>query len=236
MKQKLKALAPIVLLAASSVAVADAWYGISPYAGFDAQLRDGGYRKGFGDNILKRSYPQGNVYVGLRFNDYLGIEVGYEHSKEEFASAAIVEGDSYAGQVQAPPLPGANVYPLVFNTRARIRGPHLDLVGFYPLCNNQTEILAYIGAARLNFVAQSINVLSGGDPVDPPGINSFNKRKTVLRAGAGVQHKVFKHVGIRATVGWENTQTIKAVDKETGIHQIKLKDHILYGFGVYVFT
>jgi hypothetical protein len=47
------------------------------YIGADAQVRNMRFEPNYGGNIYKREYPQSNVYIGVKGNEYIGIEAGF---------------------------------------------------------------------------------------------------------------------------------------------------------------
>lgn len=51
--------------------------GISYYAGFDLQMHDIDYANAVFDAMLKNTLNGGNGHIGVRFNRYLGAELGY---------------------------------------------------------------------------------------------------------------------------------------------------------------
>src|ERR1043165_1911699 len=67
------------------------------YIGLDGQLRRMRFKEGFGDNLLKKSYPQGNVYAGIKLSDHTGIEFGYESTVERSCTATLESGQCAAG-------------------------------------------------------------------------------------------------------------------------------------------
>ena len=64
------------------------------YIGFDAKKRRMHYEKNLGSNIMPKIIPEYGVFAGVKFNEYFGLEFGYEWSKKVTAKAAGKEGDT----------------------------------------------------------------------------------------------------------------------------------------------
>ena len=83
MNKKIGLLVSVATIALSTTSAALAmtnewWDGNKPYVGFDAQVRRMSFKGGFGNNLLQHHSPQGNLYAGVKFNEYVGVEAGYE--------------------------------------------------------------------------------------------------------------------------------------------------------------
>lgn len=225
---------------------------LDAYAGIDAQLRHMPFQKHFGGNVLKHRYPQGNVFAGVKFNEYVGVEAGYEFSKKQRSTKTHPVGDVVFGQ----PITPAEISPFsITNTSksrasSKIRGFNLNLVGYLPiLCiEYNTQLIGSIGLAALK--SRSRNTLTRtevdqiffdpitGDPIDGTETNitstttSFKKHKTVFKFSAGIQKMLTPCIGVRALVSRENSSKIKARgSRNTSI--AKLKHSSIYGVGVF---
>lgn len=202
-----------------------------PYIGADIQERRMDFKGGFGDNLLYRTAPQGNFYAGFRFNDYMGLEAGYESTKTRSRTVTLTAGEIAAG---APILPAGS--PAIFRSKIKIHGPHVDLVGFLPICEVccPFDILGSIGIARLKAEAERTTVAMG--PLAQPGTTrTLSTSKTVWRFAAGLQYNWTDHLGLRATINWVDTGklVLSATDNIAGrvVPEIKPKVSTVYGFG-----
>lgn len=229
------------MMATSAIAIADPsdWcYG--PYIGIDVQLRHIGFGKNLGNNLFKKNYAQGNPFIGFRFNDYLGIEVGYEETIKK--SATTVNGP---GSIELGDIVPESDFNFSTNT-FRIRGPHASLVGYIPfcICDEKFDLIGSIGliSLRTKFTHQPTSGTVFGVPIvlTPEQMNNsrvdFKKRKTVLRATGGIQYHISCRAGFRAIVGWEQTNKFKNLEaKDKPFFNVKasLKNSVNYGLGIF---
>ncbi len=243
MKKKLAlivpVLLPVLLIGATSVMADDS--GLTPYVGLDAQLRHMSYKSGFGGNLFNHNYPQGNVYVGLKFNNCIGIEVGFTGGPKRSRDTVLQFGDVNLGTALNTPL-DAIFAPIVYNTSTKVSSLHADIIGFYPLgCDIQ--LYGSVGASRLRArftrasVAFSGGSLLGTDSAIP---EKFARSKTVLRLGIGLQQMLTCNVGIRGGINWENTSKLNNITAPISVIPdgsfqpvIKLKDSFTYNLGVF---
>jgi len=221
-KKKLAFLAaPVIMLAASSNA--QAHWGMTPYVGADVQYRSMDFQSGFGDNLFSHHEPQGNVYVGAKLHEYFGVEAGFESTTRQNKTSTLRIGGSNLG---VPVTAAISRY----NVTSRIRGSHLSLVGFLPICDqNRLKLIGLAGAAALKASFKVVNFYSTG--VLTP-MQEFDKRKIVLRLGAGLEHMFACHWGLRGTVIWENTRKISAPTVSSAA-LVKPKDSLIYSLGVF---
>ena len=234
MKKKLALIAPVLLIGASNVMADDC--GLTPYVGLDAQVRHMSYKSGFGGNLFNHNYPQGNVYVGLKFNNCIGIEVGFSGGPKRTRSATLNAGDINLGV----PLVGELVFvtPLVYSTTTRVSGVHADLVGFYPV-NCDMQVFGSVGANRLKAHFSQSGISSGPESLIGTAPLRFKKHKTVLRLGLGLQQMLTCNVGLRAGLIWENTSKLNNIrlSQLTTLSDvmptIKLRDSLVYSLGIF---
>lgn len=228
MKKKLALIAlPIALLAASTT-MAENLCGVTPYVGADAEFRYMSFHKGFGKNIFAHNYPQANLYIGLRFNDYFAVEAGYEATARKTRTSTLHAGDVSLGAiVPAPDTPQ-------FNSTSQIKALHANLVGTFPICERyRLQFIGMAGIARLKANIVRTFVTLDGFAIDPPITSTFIKRKSVLILGAGVQHMINCNWGVRAMLKWENSNRLKLIDKETADLFVKAKNSVIYSLGAF---
>lgn len=200
----------IAVCLATSIASADAmawdkdFWGFCPYAGMDAQYRNMPFRKGYGNKLFGERYFQGNIYIGARYSCNLGLELGYENG-----STLKKESTLYAGDMAAGSLIEDDCSPATFQTKAQLYGPHIDLVAYYPIScflNHEVEALGSFGLVALKEKFErrtiSLNGISRGT------IRNFVAYKFLPRIMIGLQYKLMDCVGIRGTVGWEDTSRL----------------------------
>lgn len=216
--------------AATASADWDNCWCFQPYVGLDAQGRHVEFTKGFGDNLFKQDYPQGNVYAGVKLMDWLGLEAGYEWTKRMHRTSSLGGGAVNLGNTVA----GA-ISPVVYTSKAKFDGWHANLVGFLPIMEDCcTELFASVGVVHLrSFFERSLISVAGAPSTS---IAHFRQSKTIARANLGVQAKIVDAFGIRASIGWENTSKIRPFATNTdalATTQVKMKDSFIYGLGIF---
>ncbi len=86
--------------------------------GADAQWRSAPLQKNFGDNLIKKSYPQGSVYGGVKLDDTFGLEIGYQHSASAKRQISTSAPTSYFSQTLTP-LPTNS---FIFRSKVSMQG------------------------------------------------------------------------------------------------------------------
>lgn len=245
MKKQLALLtAPVFMLATAGTAVADFDFGcLTPYVGVDAQMRHMGFHKRFGGNVLKTTHPQGNFFAGLKFNDCVGIELGYEVSTKKSRSRTLNNADTLFGG----PLEQSTQALTVTNSihaSSKIHGWNLNLVGYYPLpvCDDNLSLIGSVGFAQLKLRTHGALRIRGVDAVtrttlvdQTVSVGRSHKSKAVLRLAGGAQYMMTECFGVRALVTWENTSKFKNHHRRntTNLRLVKPKNSFIYGLGVF---
>ncbi len=207
---------------------------VTPYAGFDIQWRQMGFKAGYGDNQVKRHYPQANFYVGSTFNEYIGFELGYEKSVKKSRTVLITRGDKDFGHLFSDP---AFTYTTKVDTT--IQGFHANAVGSYPLSKEyRLHCIASVGLAQLKLkVMRNVPTSAGGPNPDAASVRrEFVKTKYVPRLSAGLQYVINEHFGIRAMLTWEKTskfKNLKPVNNGTSPLRASVKDSTNLGLGIF---
>jgi len=230
MGKKLLSSAVVIASLASSSAGAwtKEWH--RPYLGADLQVRRMDFRGGFGDNLLQHHSPQGNVYAGFKFNRFAGLEAGFEATTTRTRTATLTTGDVAAG---APIV--AAVSPIVFKSKAKIKGPHINLMGYYSFYEGSpVELIGSIGIARYKTAFERKTLQFGMDPMIPSSMTrTFSKHKNILRLMGGLQAMFTDHLGMRLIVGWANTSkmVVTSNDGRMPSPEVKPKNSVIYGLG-----
>lgn len=202
-----------------------------PYVGADVQSRNMEFKKGFGDNITKKNYPQGNVYVGLKLNQYVGLEAGYERTKNVKKTTNLVASDMFLGI----PLSSADpAFTTQVNTKTKISAFHASIVGFLPLSEEyRLQLIGSLGIARTN-----LNMVL--EIPDSDLRAEFSRKKWVPKIGVGLQHMLTCQMGIRAMAGWEGTapgsksvQDIRPLNAPQSQRTARIKNSFSAGLGLF---
>ena len=201
------------------------------YLGLEAKCLHMNFSKEFGDNLFHRNSFDGNMYLGLRLNKFLGVELGYESTNLRYRTTTLTTGDVVTGM----PIPDA-ASPVVFRSRIKTMGPHLDLLGFYPLCNDRFELLAAIGLSNLRGSAERCTVSINTHPANYK--RTFSERKTLLRIMGGAQFSPLDRFWIRTTLGWMDTKKLIMHPDDGGSGQflleIKPRASVTLGLGAFI--
>lgn len=212
-------------------------YFCQPYVGVDAQWRITQPVIGYGNNLFKRHYLQGNLYLGFKVCDYLGLEFGYQITPTRNKTTTVEGGDVLG--IRSSPTE-------VHISKSRMQGWHAGIMGFYPVCNllpntlfrNPLELLAYVGHLRLNTYYQDIVAIRQNQPVNVRmTTRTFDGTKSLLRVGLGAQY-TYCTSGIRFMVGYESTNQFRnELSKEFGTAsnmRLKLNNSLFVSLGIFV--
>ena len=72
------------------------------YLEADAGYRSFKFDDGYGGEVFNSSLPQAGFIVGMRFWDYLGVELGYERTRREGNTALIGANQKVLGRLIPP--------------------------------------------------------------------------------------------------------------------------------------
>ncbi len=202
------------------------WCPHAPYLGADLQERQMRYKKGYGDNLLKNTAIQGNLYAGMKLQENMAVEFGYEATKTKSRIATLYAGDIGAGNAI---LSGSS--PATFRTTATVKGPHLNLLGFQSFAKSPDfKLFASVGAGVFRSGFQRETLSTG--PFGIPGATRvLSKNKFVVRLTGGAQYMLNKHLGARLGIGWVNTSNVTAHTSDKKLI-FKPKDTTFGGLGL----
>ena len=205
---------------------------IDLYIGADAQIRRMKFHDGLGDNLLHKTHGQGNVYFGVKLNEYFAFEAGHESTITRTCHATLTEGDRCAG-VSVSSI----MCPISFISKVKIKGAHFDIVGAYPLDNVPVEFLGAVGISSLKGTVERKTTTFGRDPVQQSGtVRTLSKRSAAMRFMTGAQYRTECGLKFRGTVNWLVTHhlVIKKSDENASIYipRVRPKDSLVLGLGV----
>lgn len=204
---------PIILsLFLSPIALADCdWtdlsdWGMKPNLGIDVGIKNQSFNSSFGEEHFRQDYPETNIYFGIKFHPYIGIEAGYEYMYRQERLQYYNIGFGVLGS--APTLPGG-LDQRVFNSDVHGQGWNVSLLGFWPICpRTKTELTLALGLAWQKLY-YSTAVALDSDPATPLAMWSSDTR-AMFRAGVGIRQMITKHFGSRLQVFWEDTSKLSA--------------------------
>lgn len=229
MKHKISKVAATMLLASSLPVSAEMCSSFNPYVGADAQYRYMPFENDFGGNIFKKTSPQANFFVGNRFNEYFGFELGYNTSKKVKRDTRLGQGQSLAGDLPF----GAGEF-LDIHATSKVSAISANAQGFLPIPNIcGLDAVGSIGLARVKVNLTYDRLRDENGPINAGVRRTFAAHRTVMRLGAGLQYAILDNLSIRALLNWENTrkfQNLKA--PETPTPRLRLKNSVIYSLGL----
>lgn len=94
--------------------------------------------------IFPRSYPGITVYIGGKFTEFSGIEVGYDISARESKSWVLPAGTTIDGVTTTGSISGT--------TSVRFMGGHIDFIGYLPIqcVINSCELFGTVGYGNIS--------------------------------------------------------------------------------------
>lgn len=217
MKQIAKSLVLVGAMVSAGGAAASFLDDICPYAGI-------GYKqnwtkgKGFWHNKVAKSFPGGEVFIGAKFTENFGAELGYDWTASKKKTGAFGRGRFNNNNVFG--FTNFNSNDLRVRTKTRFQAFYLDLMGYLPL-DNCWELIGAVGISSMKAkvharVHQNNRGLVTGfntfafNRNDWRHIESSNgKTKAVWRLGAGAQYLFTECVGLRLMGRWEGTEALR---------------------------
>ncbi|HXH54600.1 MAG TPA: outer membrane beta-barrel protein [Gammaproteobacteria bacterium] len=154
--------------------------------------------------IFPKSYPGASAYVGTRFHENFGVELGYDWSTRRTKDYLLPAGSSFFdGRVTSP-------NGLRGSTKIRRTGGYLDLLGTLPVAEC-VELLGSLGFGWVQSkIVTSFNAETAGATSTRSAISSVSgKGRGVFRLGFGGIFMVTESVGVRAKINWASTSTLR---------------------------
>ena len=196
-----------------------------PYVGADVKWNNMQFKTATGKDLIQKNYPQGNLFGGVKFNEWVALELGYQSTTQKSKTATVGVGERFFGDINSPP--GS----LSTKTKTKISGFNLNVVGFYPIFEEYClSLFGSVGLAQLKLKSHL-------DFTVPPSplvtSRDFSKRKLVPRATVGIQHMLNDNIGVRAMLAWERTSAFKKVYAKNSTLYMSPKDSKSIGLGVF---
>lgn len=189
--------------------------GFSPYVGLEGIWQYTALKNQVTDNVnirrsaLPKSYWGGNIFLGGRFCDMWGLELGYSLTTKRSRNHRVDDSKF------------SNRFSTVY----------LDLNGYLPL-DNCWDLIGSIGVAAVK--PKFNETESDGTPID--GLSISNKSRAAFRLGAGAQYMITECFGIRALVRWETTSSLRTRVAVAGAQTFTFKpfrDSVIGSLGVF---
>lgn len=181
---------------------------IKPNVGFDLYTRKQPFKPDFGEQHFKGHYPAAHFYVGTKFCQWLGIELGYTQmyglQKRQFYyifTPALGSDVFYSDGV----LRGN----ALFFSEASLKGGYFDLIGFWPV-DKRNEVTLHLGLALLRMHFETTFIQDNDDNQTNRPVYFNSNKRGLKRAGLGLRHFITPSFGIRLQAAWEETAKLHA--------------------------
>lgn len=238
MKQVTKSLVIVGAMLAAGSAVADMDMDFHPFIGVDylqAWMPAKGSITTFSNAVrtdtinaksaFRSSFPGATVYVGSKFTDCFGIELGWDSS--------LSSKKKTAASPSTTAVPGGYTY----TSKVRREGFHADLMGFLPMmdCWNLFGTIGWGSVkAKISNQALTANTAAGTAAINAgtSAIPLSTKRKSLLRLGVGASYMFTDMFGVRAKLGWEGTSALR-VKYSNGTSAKLFKDSTTLAVGLF---
>lgn len=217
------------------------------YLGGDFQIRRLCYKECPSSQKMINYSPRTNGYVGYRFNEYIGVEVGYGHSssrnKNGVTEATQVWVKDKGSDLDTSNIAGApndilqnmnssvtetpteeengrfvtEFEQLAIRNKLIISGLHFNFIGFYPLPDFRATEL--IGSIGAFSLRSSFTSRVFGEKGEVSSFKTLSTGVPIIRITMGIQTMLTQALKLRFTVGWMNTskQTISYGYSKCGV-------------------
>ena len=165
--------------------------------------------------MFRKNSTSYNLFAGLDFNQYFGIELGYQKDNTRRSNATLVSGDFIPGFANPIPVGQFEGNPSVFdNVKLKQQNKYLGITGKYKIYP-KFHITAMLGLAYTNTSAEYTQKQSGValifTPAEIDGYllkRTYKKHKAVPIARIGASYSILKHFSIRTNVLWHKLSDI----------------------------
>lgn len=173
-------------------------------------------------SAFRDSFPGTTVYVGSKFNDCIGVELGWDSSLSSRKKTA-------RSSANAP-------FAYGYTSKIRREGYHADLVGFLPMdaCWELFGSLG-VGSVKMKLNDQNLFADAQGNQALLNGLSNVplsSKRKAVFRGGLGANYMFTDMFGGRIKVGYEGTNALR-MKYANGTTIKAFKDTTTLAFGLF---
>lgn len=205
-----------------------------PYIGANIGTKKLRFEPGYGDNLFEESLLLGNLFAGFKFNDYFGIEGGYENTIKNKRTSVLFMGDTNLGLKLL-------VNSAKYISKIQLYSKHLGIIGTYPInslgTNNNISIICYIGIKKMTAKLSRDRIELNSQPSYDFIKLDQNCNKNIVMFYFGTESYINKHFTIRIVLGWENTAKIRPFSinpsaNGQSITTAKLKNALSYGVGI----
>lgn len=154
--------------------------------------------KGDWNKLFPKPFPGATAYIGARFGECLGLELGYDWGAKVSKNFTLPAGSSFFGRTVTTTVTGT--------ARVRRQGGHFDVIGYLPV----VDCIELMGVLGVGYIYPKVNISTNGTTNVDSGLQSVATRgKVVARIRLGGNYMFTECIGIRALVGWESTSSLR---------------------------
>jgi hypothetical protein len=206
-----------------------------PYFGIGIKMDSLNWISGFGNNVFRKSLPQGEFYVGAQVHDNIGFDIGYQATPTKKKFSTLGPNDSFLGlntSVIAHP-------PISYLSYVQTKGIYAVINGMLPIdAKKELSVLGQAGIVYLN-ATHIVHVVN--DNLGAYNILTnralFNSKKLIPRLGIGLQYQPKQqNLGIRGVMNWDNTSRFGQMypkNINSSFAKVKMKNTLSYGVSIY---
>lgn len=196
-----------------------------PYVGAGVQYRHMPFVAGKGAGAFKTYFLEQQLYAGVKFNEYVGLETGYAFSTSQKKTTTFVGGQMLMGSLLTP------TEVILSENRLKTRRISVDLVGFIPIVQDKTELFFSAGIVSTTFKFQCKQLADETRTFNQVEIDRFKRNflatRIIPRIGVGMQYKLSETYAVRFGILGERTSAFKnIVPKERSPYRIALKNSL----------
>jgi hypothetical protein len=245
MFKKVNLLAATMTLASLNVAAASLAWNPTPYIGLSGQVDSMKFEERYGAPLFNRKLLSGGVFAGVMFNDYIGLELGYNVSERKQKIKRLCPGQYMPGSS----FPVERRRSILFKTEMFLDAFNFGLVTFYPLNifnGKKTSLFCGAGGSIVRLRASQISLDDTG--ITPRyehqrmrilamGSSVFKNRdkKVIPYFRLGMQQEITERISLRISANWKMTSLlskIKSKTAPTAIPKLKLKNTLGLGMSL----
>ena len=187
---------------------------VSPFIGIDLGQSRLELQQKFGEKMFRKNSTSYNLFAGLDFNQYFGIELGYQKDNTRRSNATLVTGDFIPGFANPIPVGQFEGNPSVFdNVKLKQQNKYLGITGKYKIYQ-KFHLNAMLGLAYTKTSAEYTQRQSGIAIFTPTQLDGFllkrtyKKYKIVPIARIGASYTINQNFSIRTNILWEKKSNI----------------------------
>lgn len=156
--------------------------------------------------FFRRNYPGFEFFLGMQFNAYTALEVGFEVSVARPEGFPVVAGQSYLGHLATGSGAGEGT--------VRLKNGYLEFQALYPFAiRTDCDCYAFklIGAIGVAAARPSFTMEIFGNLITNQGdLTSIHARsRPYFRVGLGAEWDFTEDMGLRAMFRWEDLKRLR---------------------------